>query len=487
MLGTVVPGTGLLNAGRRALGWLALVPFAFVVGAAAVLWFSGRAVEVLQQYVLDADVLLYLAVAAAVIGVAWSGVVVATHLAQRRHRGVTGHRVASALLVAVLLAVVVLPAGTATRYALVSRSLITSLFPSGQQAATDEPTGTDEDPWAGIPRVNVLLVGADTGADRIGTRPDTLIVASINTVSGDTVIFGLPRQLSGNFFPEGSPAAELWPTACEANGGGGCWLNAVYLFGTQNPQLYPGAEDPGLAATEQAAAGVVGMKIDYTAMVNLTGFQDLIDAMGGIRLTVERRIPIGGGERLNSAGRVVGLYPVTGYIEPGRNQLLDGYHAEWYARSRWQSNNNDRMDRQRCLINAAVQQYSALDLARAFPQLAASAERDVSTDIPASRLSAFVDLGRKVKEAPLRSLSFTEPLVNTGDPDYDQIHQLVQQALVPPPPAPSPAPTTTSASPSPSDTSSASASPSGSTSPSASGTESTPSGEAVDAASVCPA
>ncbi|TNM69412.1 LytR family transcriptional regulator [Streptomyces sp. NP160] len=481
MLGTAVPGAGLLNARRRALGWLALVPFALVLGAAAVLWGTGRAVDVAQRYLLDADVLLGLAVAAAAAGLAWCAVVVGTHVAQRRHRGVRGHRLASSLLVVVLLAVVVLPAATATRYALVSRSLITSLFPSGQDAASGEPTGTARDPWQGVPRVNVLLVGADTGADRIGTRPDTVIVASINTVTGDTVIFGLPRQLSGNFFPEGTPAAQAWPDACEANGTGGCWLNAAYLFGTQNPQLFPGADDPGLAATEQAAAGVVGLDIDYTAMVNLTGFQDLIDAMGGIRLTVDRRIPIGGGERLSSTGRVIGTYPVTGYIEPGRDQLLDGYHAEWYARSRWQSNNNDRMDRQRCLINAAVQQYSVLDLARAFPQLAASAERDVTTDIPASRLSAFVDLGRKVKEAPLRSLSFTEPLVDTGDPDYDQIHQLVQQALVPPPPAPSPSATTPSVTPSPT---TSSPSPTDGSTPSP--TESTPSGEAVDASSVCP-
>lgn len=491
VLGTALPGAGLLNAHRRVLGWLALLPFAMAVGAAAVVWGSGRAVDVAQRYLLDADVLLGVAVAVVALALAWGAVVVGTHVAQRRLRGVRGHRVASSLLVVALLAVVALPAAKTVQYALVSRSLLTSLFPSGGDGASDEPTGTAADPWKGIPRVNVLLVGADAGADRTGTRPDTVIVASINTETGDTVIFGLPRQLSDIPFPEGSPAAEQWPTACEANGTGGCWLNAVYLFGTQNPQLFPGAPDPGLRATEQAAAGIVGMDIDYTAMVNLAGFQDLIDAMGGIRLTVERRIPIGGGERLSASGRVVGTYPVTGYIEPGRDQLLDGFHAEWYARSRWQSDNNDRMNRQRCLINAAVQQYSALDLARAFPQLAASAERDVTTDIPASRLSAFVDLGRKVKEAPLRTLSFTEPLISTGSPDYDQVHQLVQQALVPPAPSPSSSPTTTTPAPSSPAPSTATTGPSATASPTdgstPTATETTPSGEAVDADSVCPA
>ncbi len=488
VLGTAVPGSGLLNAGRRVLGWVVLLPFLALVGAAAVLGASGRAVEVFRRYAFDADAVLVMAVVVGVLGLAWCAVVVGTHLAQRRRRGVRGRRVASGLLVVALLAVVVVPSATAVRYALSTRSLLLNVFGT-QDDPTTAAAGDDADPWAGTPRVNVLLVGADTGADRIGTRPDTVIVASINTATGDTVIFGLPRQLSGIPFPASSPAADLWPDACAANGTGGCWLNAVYLFGTQHPELYPTSDDPGLTATEEAAAGITGLGIDYTAMVNLNGFQDLIDAMGGIRLTVERRIPIGGGERLSSTGRVVGTYPVTGYIEPGEDQLLDGYHAEWYARSRWLSDNNDRMNRQRCLINAAVKQYSAVDLARAFPALAASAERDVSTDIPASRLNAFIDLGAKVKGAPLRTLSFTEPLVDTGSPDYDAVHALVQTALVPPVPTPitsaTPAPTPSDT---PTDTGTGSAPPSGAGASGATPgtTETTPSGEAVAADDVCP-
>jgi len=483
VLGTAVPGSGLLNAGRLWSGLLVLLVFLAALGAAVVLWASGRAVETALRWAVDPSVVLGAAVAVGVAGLAWCAVVVATHLAQRRHRGVRGHRLASSLLVVALVALVAAPAATGVRYAVAQHSLLVNVFGGDQTTNADLAGDDEEDPWKGVPRVNVLLVGADSSQGHIGTRPDTMMVASINTSTGDTVVFGLPRQLSDVPFLEGTEAAELWPEACEANGTGGCWLNATYLFGVQHPELFPGAKDPGLAATRQAASAVVDLPIQYTAMVNLDGFEDLIDAMGGIRLTVERRIPIGGGERLSSTGRVVGTYPVTGYVEPGADQLLDGYHAEWYARSRWQSDNNDRMNRQRCLVNAAVKQYSVLDLARAFPQLAASAEQDVSTDIPAGRLSAFVELGQKVKEAPLRTLSFNEPLISTGSPDYEQIHALVQAALVPPAPAPaSPSPTPTPTTPSP--TASPTDEPTDGATPSP--TESVPSGEAVAADSVCP-
>ena len=58
--------------------------------------------------------------------------------------------------------------------------------------STSRPTlGTEDpaDPWAGIPRVNVLLLGADGAAarsDEFSVRTDTIILASIDTVTGDT-------------------------------------------------------------------------------------------------------------------------------------------------------------------------------------------------------------------------------------------------------------------------------------------------------------
>ena len=50
-----------------------------------------------------------------------------------------------------------------------------------------------------------------------------------------------------------------------------------------------------------------------------------LDAMGGLRINVERAIPIGGGSILNRNGRDTGNdYPITGYVPAGSDQLLGG-------------------------------------------------------------------------------------------------------------------------------------------------------------------
>ena len=91
-----------------------------------------------------------------------------------------------------------------------------------------------------------------------------------------------------------------------------------------------------------AIEGITGLKINYWAMVNLQGFKDLVDAVGGVTLTVRDRIPVGG---LGS--------DVTGYIEPGRRKL-DGHDTLWFARAREGSDDYSRMARQKCVMNAML-------------------------------------------------------------------------------------------------------------------------------------
>ena len=52
------------------------------------------------------------------------------------------------------------------------------LRPGEGAKVVDEP---DVDPWRDTPRVNLLLMGSDAGTGRVGTRPDSMIVASIDT------------------------------------------------------------------------------------------------------------------------------------------------------------------------------------------------------------------------------------------------------------------------------------------------------------------
>jgi polyisoprenyl-teichoic acid--peptidoglycan teichoic acid transferase len=169
--------------------------------------------------------------------------------------------------------------------------------------------------------------------------------------------------------------------------------------------------------------------VDYYAMATLEGFQDFVDALGGVTLTVQERLPIGG---LTANGSRV---PPVGYIQPGR-QRLDGYHALWFARSRRDSTDYARIDRQRCLIGALVRQADPLTVLKNFQKLASATKRLLSTDIPRRLLSDLVGLADKVRQhGQIRSLPFVPPLINTADPNFRLIRASVDKALAEPSPS----------------------------------------------------
>jgi len=118
----------------------------------------------------------------------------------------------------------------------------------------------------------------------------------------------------------------------------------------------------------------------------------------------------------------------TGWLNPGRRRL-DGYQALWFARSRWSTSDYDRMRRQRCVIGAVSQEADPVTLARNFPAIARSAQRNIQTDIGLAQLQAWVQLGQRVQHAAVRSLPFTDQVIDTVHPDFNRVHALVQQAL----------------------------------------------------------
>ena len=465
VLGAAVPGAGLVAAGRRRSGWAVVAVVAGVVVAALALVLSGRAGALAVRFGTDPDVLLGVAIALGVLAAAWCAVIVASHLALRRRRGTGGQRAVAVLLVAALTGLVAVPAATASRYALSARSTLTTVFTADDAPAGDRepgaasPDAKGPDPWAEEPRVNVLLLGSDFDAEHTGIRPDTLIVASIDTRTGNTVLISLPRNLQKVPFPPGSEGAKEYPDGyCGPRPQNQCILNAIWGdWGQAHPEYYPDSDEPGLAATRSVVSTIIGMPIDYSVVINIDGFRQFVDAMGGLKVDVPKRLPIGGGYILNSRGQKTGrTYPVDGYVEAGKDQLLDGYHALWFARSRWQSDDYERINRQRCVLQDAVEQYGPAQIARAFPAVAASANRTIETDIPASQIPAFVTLGERVKEGELTSLAFTSDVVDTSDPDYPKMRDLIQQALLASEgqaqPAPAPAPSASaSATPTPSE------------------------------------
>jgi polyisoprenyl-teichoic acid--peptidoglycan teichoic acid transferase len=418
-LGAILPGAAFLAAGRRLLGVLTLLVFLLLLGGGAWLVTGGRRAAV--RVAVDTDLLLWIVGGIALVALLWAVVVVTGYRMLLPGGTTRGRRVLGALVVTLLVAAVVVPAVLASRLAFTQRDLIAGVFDDGKSATVvDTP-----DPFGNKERVNVLLLGGDGGAGREGVRTDTVVVASIATKTGETTLFSLPRNLENLPFPPGSPLAAVYPNGFEAGSESESLLNAVYRNG---PAAHPGilgpSDDPGADFLKLGVGEALGLKIDYYVLVNLDGFSRLVDALGGITVNVNYYVPIGGN-------------PGTGelpddYIQPGPNQHMDGARALDFARGRFGLTDYDRMDRQRCTIDAIIHAADPVTLLRQYQELAATTQDIVSTDIPRSALDDFVDLGFRVKDASVRSVVFDPTVINPAYPDYDRMRQIVQDALAQP-------------------------------------------------------
>lgn len=432
VLGALIPGTAHLAAGRKIIG-SALITITLLIPALAIgLYLSRPDLKTAISLSTNPQILLAVAFAAVLGWLAWALTLLDGHFALRQNRLSVHHRILLTVLVTLLTTGLALPTYAVANTAMLQRSVLTSVFATEVAApATAAPKKAAADPWQNVSRVNVMLLGSDAGVGRTGTRPDTIMVASIDAASGNTVLLSLPRNLQYARFKPGSPGAKAWPRGFRAEPSP--LINGIWSWAESNSSLFPKETNPGLAATQSAVEQTLGLDVHYWATVNLAGFEDLINAIGGVELNVTKKIAIA-----KSDATVVNQW-----IKPGK-QRLNGHDALWFGRSRWKSDDYSRMRRQRCLVGAVAKQTDPVTLARAFPKLARSARRNVQTSIPAQHIDAFVILGQRIQKANLTSVAFTDQVISTGNPDFSKIRRLTREAITQSTKPQTTAPTTTS-------------------------------------------
>ncbi|MGO4256640.1 LCP family protein [Marmoricola sp. RAF53] len=375
---------------------------------------------------LDPTALLWIVAGIFVVWWLWVAMICRIYVRSRKRTAPRMLRIAGAAGVALLCAAVSAPMAVGAKYAVVQRDLIQTVFDGADSQTT--PKATAADPWGRRKRVNVLLLGGDGAVHRPGVRTDSVILASINTRTGSTVMFSLPRNLQRVPFKPGSKLAELYPNGFTdgRQDNAEFFLNAVYR---NVPAVHPGvlghSDNEGADAVKLAVSGALGLRVDYYVLVNLSGFSKLVDAMGGITVNINEPVPIGGNTDAHIAP--------DDYLQPGPNQKLDGFKALWFTRGRYGSTDYKRMERQRCAINAIADEASPTTMFKRYTKLASASKEIVRTDIPQSLLSAFVGLASKVKGTPMKSVGFERSdEFHPDDPDYDFVHAAVQAALHPP-------------------------------------------------------
>lgn len=233
---------------------------------------------------------------------------------------------------------------------------------------------------------NILLIGGDqlNEGDRPGTeRTDALIIVSINRENGTASMLSLPRDL------------YLYiPGWIESR------INTAYAHG--NAVKYPGG---GVKLLKDTILYNFGIPIHYYAMVDFAGFEEIVDAIGGVEIINSCSLR---DWQLKEPGLDIHVEDnwemVT--LEPGVHQM-DGFEALWYARSRRSTSDFDRGRRQQQVLQAILNKGVDVGLVGQIPTLWAAFQETVDTDMDIGKLLQLAAVAPQLREQGVQHLYFT--------------------------------------------------------------------------------
>jgi LCP family protein required for cell wall assembly len=264
-------------------------------------------------------------------------------------------------------------------------------------------------------RINVLLVGIDWKPGRGEHLTDTMLVVSLDPSTGQTAMISVPRDLYGAELPDG----RIFNAK----------LNSLLIRATVSKATYPLG---GVETLKATIGGLLGIKIHYFAAINLLGFKQAVDAIGGVNVRVARAIS--DPTYIDEYDHHVGFY-----IQPGTHRMT-GHVALAYVRSRKGIGDSDftRAARQQEVLAAIRGKLTAGNLLTALPGLLDAVKNTISTDVPADQISVLAQAVQDANVANLQRAVIQPPLVHSATgpggayilvPDFAAILELGQRLM----------------------------------------------------------
>ena len=260
----------------------------------------------------------------------------------------------------------------------------------------------------------ILLLGGDEGPGRWALRTDTMILVTIHEDSGRIAMISIPRNMYKMQFPPGSAMANEFPKGFPE------LANAIYPYVTTHEDIRStyvrGDLQPEAIALASAISYSMDITIDDYVLDNMQGFLEVVDALGGVTLTLDKKLPM--------PGNVPGAkteYPR--FIGPGK-VTMDGTTALGFVRSRSADSDYGRMGRQRQLLTALVSQVQGSNILLRFPALTDILRWTVRTSLSPGEFSSLVDRlrsGVSINE----SVGLIPPFFNPGNPNFTDIANLI--------------------------------------------------------------
>jgi LCP family protein required for cell wall assembly len=230
-------------------------------------------------------------------------------------------------------------------------------------------------PWDGNSRINVLMMGMDSReADRDDIpRTDTMILFSLDPQERTAGMLSIPR--------------DLW---VEIPGFDPSKINTAYRLG----EVYnTEGRGPGLALN--TVENLLGMDIDYYAIVDFNAFEDFIDELGGVTVNVPAKIVVDPLGKHN-----------TETLKAGEH-LMPGYLALAYARSRNSSGSDfDRAKRQQQVVMAIRNKILSAEmlptLIKNSPALYQSLSSGISSNLTLMQLVRLAWVAQQIPDENIR-------------------------------------------------------------------------------------
>lgn len=262
--------------------------------------------------------------------------------------------------------------------------------------ATDDPGGPQQPTlrWNGTDRFNILLLGTDAAPGREAVLTDVILLVSIDPVAETAVMVSVPRDTG--FVP--LPDTTVYATGVYPDKVNGLMASAARDPATWCPDMEGAAIRCGLRTVEEAVGLYLGVEIHHYALVDMIGFAELIDALGGLELCLPGRLYDPGFD-----GSLLNEEVIEPLELPEGCHLYDGLDALAYARSRkgWiempngeivPQNDFTRSERQQGVLLALRRELAEADTLLELPSVLDAIGRTVSTDFPRDQAGDLASL-----------------------------------------------------------------------------------------------
>lgn len=203
--------------------------------------------------------------------------------------------------------------------------------------------------------LSILLVGVDKRKGDSG-RTDSMIVATINPNTNTTKLLSIPRDMKTKIVSNSDPSKNRTTK-----------INSAYAYG-------------GIEMTIDTVENFLNIPIDYYVEVNMEGFKDIVNAVGGIDVDNKYKFELDGTT-----------------LSPGP-QHLNGEKALQYARMRKEDPQGDfgRQERQKEVISKIIAKGTEFSTLTNYDDILEALQENVQTNLT---LTDMIDIQAEYKSA----------------------------------------------------------------------------------------